>query len=130
MALPQWYVDTKDVLADIWQNAGTKLIGYAIMGISLLGGLDAGTIDAVGTWLGPKYGKVFTFACLFCAGLIVRMRGSKNTADIADHLINRANAGDPAAVAAVTSATSNAVAASDKVLLVNKPPDAGTSSKP
>jgi hypothetical protein len=49
------------------------------------------------------------------------MRGSKNTADIADHIINRANVGDPAATTAVTQATSNAVAASDKVLLVNKP---------
>jgi hypothetical protein len=121
MALPPWYVNTKDVLADIWQNAGTKLIGYALMGVSFLGGLDATTIDAVGTWLGPKYGKVFIYACLFCAGIAVRMRGSKNTSDIADHIINRANVGDPAATTAVTSATSNAVAASDKVLLVNKP---------
>lgn len=121
MALPTWYVNTKDVLSDIWQNAGTKLIGYAVMGISLLGGLDAGTIDALGAWLGPKYSKEFTFACIFCAGLVVRMRGSKNTSDIADHIINRANVGDPAATTAVTQATSNAVAASDKVLLVNKP---------
>jgi hypothetical protein len=126
VALPQWYVNTKDVLADIWQNAGTKVIGYALMGVSFLGGLDASTIDAVGTWLGPKYSKDFVYLCLFCAGLVVRMRGSKNTADIADHIINRANVGDPAATTAVSSATSNAVAASDKVLLVNKPSESKT----
>lgn len=121
MALPEWYVNTKDVLADIWHNAGTKLIGYIITVIGILGALDAGTINEVQAWLGPKYGPEFGPVCLICAGLVVRMRGSRNTADIADHIINRANAGDPSASAVVARATTNAVASSDKVLLVNTP---------
>lgn len=123
MALPQWYVNMKDVLADIWLNAGTKLLGYFISGIGILATLDVSTINVIQGWLGPKYGPYFAPACLFCAGIVVRMRGSKNTAQIADHIINRANAGDPAATTAVAAATTNAVAASDKVLLVNKPPE-------
>lgn len=121
MALPPWYVNTKDVLSDIWTNAGTKLIGYVTIAIGTLAALDASTINLVVTWLGPKYGKYFAPACMICAGLVVRMRGSRNTADIADHIINRANAGDPAATTAVAGATSNAIAASDKVLLVKSP---------
>lgn len=121
MALPQWYVSTKDVLADIWLNAGTKLIGYATMVVGLLASLDLATINSVQGLLGPRYGPYFGPACMICAGLVVRARGSKNSSQIADHIINRANAGDPAATNAVAAATSNAVAASDKVLLVNKP---------
>jgi hypothetical protein len=122
MALPQWYVNTKDVLNDIWANAGTKIIGWFSIVIGTLGTLDAATTGLVEQWLGPKYGKYFGPVCLLCAGILTRQRGSRNTADIADHIINRANAGDPAATTAVAQATGNAVAAADKVLLV-KPPE-------
>lgn len=121
--LPSWYVNTINVLTDLWQRAGTKLIGYATMAVGVLAALDESSIQVVQGILGPKYGKYFPYACMICAGLVVRVRGSKNTSDIADHIINRANAGDPSASSAVAAATSNAVAASDKVLLVNKPPE-------
>jgi hypothetical protein len=121
MALPPWYVNTKDILADIWTNAGTRIIGWVSIVIGVLGTLDAATVGYVEQFLGPKWGKAFGPVCLICAGLMTRQRGARNTADIADHIINRANIGDPAATTAVSAATSNAVAASDKVLLVNKP---------
>jgi hypothetical protein len=121
MALPQWYVNTKDVLSDVWTNAGTRIIGWFSIVVGTLGTLDAATVNYVEGFLGPRYGKMFGPACLLCAGLLTRQRGVRNTADIADHIINRANVGDPAATTAVSAATSNAVAASDKVLLVNKP---------
>lgn len=121
MALPQWYVNLKDILSDIWTNAGTRLIGWFSIIIGLLGTLDAATVGYVEQVLGPKWGKAFGPLCLICAGLITRQRGLRNTADIADKIINRANVGDPVATAVVTAAASNAVAASDKVLLVNKP---------
>jgi predicted ABC-class ATPase len=65
---------------------------------------------------------MFGPVCLICAGVLTRQRGSRNTVDIADTIINRANAGDASSMAAVSRATSDAVAASDKVLLVKEPP--------
>lgn len=122
MALPQWYVSTKDVLNDIWANAGTKVIGYGSIVIGVLGTLDASTIGIVEAHLPGWLAKDLPFICLACAGLLTRQRGARNTSDIADHIISRANAGDPAASNAVAAATGNAVAAADKVLLV-KPPE-------
>ena len=122
MALPTWYVNTKDVLADIWKNAGTKIIGWFSFIVGALGALDATTIGVLQNNLPPKLAHALPFLCFMAAGWLTKQRGARNTTDIADHIINRANAGDPAATTAVAQATSNAVAASDKVLLV-KPPE-------
>jgi|SRR5580700_906931 hypothetical protein len=118
MALPQWYVNAKDITSDIWTHAGTKVIGWATAAVGALALLDSTTIQVIGNWLGPVWGPRFAFGCLIAAGLLTKQRGNRNTSDIADHIISRANAGDEAASAAVASATSNAVAASDKVLLI------------
>jgi hypothetical protein len=107
MALPQWYVNLKDILADIWLNAGTKLIGWFITVVGLLAGLDISTVNEIAKFLGPTYGPYFGPACMVCAGLIVRSRGMKNTSDITDHIISRAMSGDPAANTAITRATAS-----------------------
>lgn len=122
MALPQWYVNTKDIFADIWVHAGTKVIGWFSFLVGTLGVLDATTIGVLQSYLPPKLAHALPFICLMAAGWLTKQRGNRNTADIADTIINRANSGDPTASSVVSKAATNAVAAADKVLLV-KPPE-------
>ena len=87
MPLPKWYVDTKDVLADIWLNAGTKIIGYLISFVGALGVLDDSSIHEIDSLLGPKYAPYFGPVCLICSGLVVRWRGGSNQTAIASAII-------------------------------------------
>lgn len=82
MALPAWYTNTMDILADLWQRAGTRIIGYTMTALGMLGTLDAFTTQYVAKLLGPKWGGAFTALCMI-AGAFTAKRGHKNTADIA-----------------------------------------------
>lgn len=72
-----------------WQRNGTKIIGYTSLALGVLATLDQATVGLIESVLGPKYGPYFGKCCLIAAGVLVAMRGHKNTQDIAQAVVEK-----------------------------------------
>lgn len=106
-----------------WQANGTKILGYIGIGFGALSVLDTATVDLIAKTLGPKLGPIAKGVCVLSGAIAVTARGHKNTADIAEKMVEKASVGEVQASAqVVTAVAKTAVAADDKAASAADPP--------